>query len=53
MYKPCWGSFIFSFIGCVYLYVGARWEEKKLLKQFGSAYQNYQMNVPMFWPRIF
>ena len=53
LYKPCLSSFIFSFIGCIYLYVGALWEEKKLLKQFGVAYRNYQEKVPMFWPRLF
>jgi protein-S-isoprenylcysteine O-methyltransferase Ste14 len=52
MYKPCWSSFIFTFIGCVYLYVGALWEEKKLVKQFGEAYIDYRKKVPMFLPKI-
>jgi protein-S-isoprenylcysteine O-methyltransferase Ste14 len=53
LYKPCLSSFIFSFIGCIYLYIGALWEEKKLVKQFGMAYKNYQEKVPMFWPKLF
>jgi protein-S-isoprenylcysteine O-methyltransferase Ste14 len=29
----------------------ARWEERRLIAQFGSAYADYQQHVPMFFPR--
>lgn len=55
LYKPYVGSTLFSLMGFIYLYVGAKWEEKKLAKQFGDAYLFYQKQVPMFlpwpWPR--
>ena len=34
----------------LYLYVGALFEERKLLREFGQAYQNYQQRTPMFFP---
>ncbi|MDZ4668743.1 MAG: isoprenylcysteine carboxylmethyltransferase family protein [bacterium] len=52
LYKPCLGSAIFSILGAVYLYVGAKWEEQKLVAQFGQAYIEYQKQVPMFVPFI-
>jgi protein-S-isoprenylcysteine O-methyltransferase Ste14 len=41
-------------IGIIILYtlVGILWEEKKLLRQFGEAYKDYQQQVPMILPRL-
>jgi protein-S-isoprenylcysteine O-methyltransferase Ste14 len=50
LFKPYIGSAIFTLVGFIYLYVGAKWEEKKLVKQFGDTYLDYQKKVPMFWP---
>lgn len=50
LYKPYVGSVIFSLIGFLYLYFGAKWEEEKLEKQFGEAYKAYKQTVPMFFP---
>jgi protein-S-isoprenylcysteine O-methyltransferase Ste14 len=34
----------------VYVHLG-RWEERRLIAQFGPAYIEYQQHVPMFFPR--
>lgn len=36
----------------LYLLIGARFEERKLLKDFGSAYAEYQARTPMLIPKI-
>lgn len=35
----------------LYLYVGSLFEERKLARTFGDAYQTYRANVPRFIPR--
>ncbi|EAZ81914.2 putative protein-S-isoprenylcysteine methyltransferase [Algoriphagus machipongonensis] len=37
----------------VYLPFGIYYEEKNMLATFGEAYQKYQKEVPVFFPRIF
>jgi protein-S-isoprenylcysteine O-methyltransferase Ste14 len=39
-------------ITTLYAWLGSIWEEKKLLKQYGEEYEEYQKDVPMLWPRI-
>lgn len=34
-----------------YLVIGAFFEERKLLREFGEAYRQYQQRTPMFLPR--
>lgn len=34
----------------LYFWVGAIFEERKLAREFGAAYRNYQRRVPMFVP---
>jgi protein-S-isoprenylcysteine O-methyltransferase Ste14 len=34
----------------VYLFVGAILEERRLVKEFGSAYEDYRRNTPMIIP---
>jgi methanethiol S-methyltransferase len=36
----------------LYLFIGALFEERKLLREFGQAYQNYQQRTPMFFPGL-
>lgn len=36
----------------VYIVVGTRLEENKLIEVFGEDYRDYQKNVPMFFPRL-
>lgn len=43
---------IFNLLLTLYLYVGARFEERKLLRTFGEAYAAYRKRVPMLLPRI-
>jgi protein-S-isoprenylcysteine O-methyltransferase Ste14 len=40
------------FVACnlVYVLVGTRLEERKLLSRFGAAYARYQQRVPQFLP---
>jgi len=35
----------------VYIFIGYRLEEKKLIEQWGDSYRNYQQTVPAFVPR--
>jgi protein-S-isoprenylcysteine O-methyltransferase Ste14 len=37
----------------VYFFIGSIYEEKKLVKIFGSRYLEYQKNVPRIFPNIF
>lgn len=36
----------------LYLFIGAFFEERKLLKDFGQQYADYRAHVPMFIPRF-
>lgn len=36
----------------IYTIVGAFFEEKKLLKEYGDAYRQYQQKVPMLLPKL-
>jgi len=36
----------------LYLYIGSRFEERRLLVEFGQAYANYQQSVPRLIPRL-
>lgn len=37
----------------LYFYIGSIFEERRLLAEFGSAYQDYQQRVPRFIPLTF
>lgn len=37
----------------LYLPMGIYWEEKKLEKLFGAAYNQYQQETPVLFPRVF
>ena len=56
-----WGSFLIfptlaNLIACVvihgYVLIGIKWEEKKLLLEFGDEYRSYALKVPGLIPRI-
>ena len=34
----------------LYFFIGSKWEEKKLVAEFGSVYQRYQQRVPALVP---
>lgn len=42
-----------AFFGSIYLLIGSRHEEKKLVRLYGYAYHSYQQSVPRFIPRMF
>jgi protein-S-isoprenylcysteine O-methyltransferase Ste14 len=42
--------FSFTLISTIYLVLGSRLEEEKLVAQFGEAYRKYQREVPMLLP---
>lgn len=42
--------FSFALISTIYLIIGSRLEEEKLVAQFGEAYRKYQREVPMLLP---
>lgn len=44
-------SLAFAMISTIYLIIGSRLEEEKLVAQFGKAYQKYQREVPMLVPK--
>ena len=46
------GHLIFALSMTVYLLVGIRFEEKKLVQELGSEYEQYQKNVPQLLPSI-
>ncbi|HEC14446.1 MAG TPA: hypothetical protein ENI72_01690 [Rhodospirillales bacterium] len=39
-----------AFWGCLYILIGAAFEERKLLRLYGEAYANYRNRVPAFIP---
>ncbi|MGD9663193.1 MAG: isoprenylcysteine carboxylmethyltransferase family protein [Porticoccaceae bacterium] len=41
-----------TFIGTAYIIAGGLIEERRLLRQFGTAYARYQQNVPFLLPRL-
>jgi protein-S-isoprenylcysteine O-methyltransferase Ste14 len=45
-------AIIWIFIVVFYYYI-SKYEEKILLKEFGSEYEQYMNDVPMLIPRIF
>ncbi|MDD5603530.1 MAG: hypothetical protein PHG48_05520 [Eubacteriales bacterium] len=40
------------FIAIIFLYLLSRYEEKLLLARFGSEYERYMKEIPMFLPWI-
>jgi protein-S-isoprenylcysteine O-methyltransferase Ste14 len=50
MYNPSTRFLVTALWSALYIFVGARLEEKKLLKKFGKAYEKYQSEVPMLIP---
>ncbi len=47
---PTDAMFAFALISTIYLVIGSRLEEEKLVAQFGEAYRKYQREVPMLLP---
>lgn len=56
-----WGAFIvwpsashliLATLGSIYIVIGSKLEEQKLMRLFGEEYKQYQRDVPMLIPRI-
>ncbi|WP_324754168.1 isoprenylcysteine carboxylmethyltransferase family protein [Roseovarius sp. Pro17] len=43
---------LFATVMLTYIYIGLRFEERALLREFGDAYAAYCKSVPMLFPRI-
>jgi protein-S-isoprenylcysteine O-methyltransferase Ste14 len=48
--SPTNAALVLAAISIVYIFIGARLEERKLEQQFGEAYRLYRQNVPMLIP---
>ncbi|MEO6637381.1 MAG: isoprenylcysteine carboxylmethyltransferase family protein [Ginsengibacter sp.] len=49
---PLLGNLISVVIITLYVLVGIKYEERKLINEFGDTYKNYCLEVPKFIPRI-
>jgi protein-S-isoprenylcysteine O-methyltransferase Ste14 len=50
IFYPWLNGLVTCFMISAYTLIGIRWEEKKLVLEFGSAYEKYQQEVPMILP---
>jgi len=51
VYAPTLANLVTVMMLTVYILIGIRLEEKKLVAQYGEEYQRYQAKVPMLIPR--
>ena len=47
------GHMLFAIMNTAYILLGLQFEERDLIAQFGTTYQQYRRHVPMLLPRIF
>ena len=49
---PSWGLLIMNIIITIYTLIAIRFEEQKLVSEFGETYINYKKTTPMIMPRL-
>ncbi|MGI9543555.1 MAG: methyltransferase family protein [Cyclobacteriaceae bacterium] len=52
LYAPSLTNFIHAACIAVYILIGVKYEELKLVEEFGEAYMEYKKKVPMLIPKI-
>lgn len=52
-FAPNVKNVVFSLITALYIFIGSRFEEQRLVELHGDAYRNYQSKVPMLIPYLF
>jgi len=52
LYSPQWKNAVLFFITFIYVIIGVRLEEEKLLSQYGQAYADYKTRVKMLIPYV-
>jgi protein-S-isoprenylcysteine O-methyltransferase Ste14 len=52
LFDPKWSTLISVSMLILYFIVGSRFEERKLIRQFGEKYIEYKRKTPMLIPRF-
>ncbi|MGK7396689.1 MAG: methyltransferase family protein [Candidatus Cyclobacteriaceae bacterium M3_2C_046] len=52
LFAPTFTNLITFICTMIYLWIGIKLEERKLVKEFGSSYVQYQKQVPMIFPSL-
>jgi protein-S-isoprenylcysteine O-methyltransferase Ste14 len=47
-----WNILAWNICVTIYLFIGSLFEERKLVREFGEKYIEYQKQVPAFWPHF-
>lgn len=53
LFSPTYKMMISAIMMIVYFIVGSSFEEKRLLKEFGKQYHDYQKSTPKLFPKFF
>jgi protein-S-isoprenylcysteine O-methyltransferase Ste14 len=49
---PSTNNLVFVGMYCIYMVIGAYYEERRLLRIFGDQYRSYRRNVGAFYPNL-
>jgi len=53
LYRPTWSVLLLTVLAIIYIEIGSRLEEKKLIQVFGEDYIRYQQQVKRYFPFIY